>query len=284
MGKKIALVTDSTCDISDELLNQYDINILPLKVIYKDKEYSDRVDITAQEIYNNLPVEVPTTSMPALSDIINLFNKLKNEGFTHIISIHISSGLSGTYDIIKSAAEEFKDIIIEVVDSKSLSMGLGFPVLETAKAIKNSLSFESVIEKAKEAISNTETFFVVATLDYLRKGGRIGHVSGIVGEFLNVKPIISIGDDGKYFTFTKVRGRNQSLSRILDIVKEKINCIGKKIDVAVLHGGAEIEAKDLLDKIKKLPYINDTFFGQISPVMGVHTGPGLVGVIVYNAV
>lgn len=280
MEQKIALVTDSSCDIGDDLLKYYNIHMVPLKIIYKDREYSDRLEITPDEVYNNLEHEVPTTSLPQMSDVFSLFNKLKEEGFTHIISVNISSGLSGTYDMIKSAAQEFKDIVIEVIDSNALSMGLGYPVLEAARGISNLVEFNKIVDKVREAINNTSVYFVVATLDYLRKGGRIGHVAGIVGELLSVKPIISIGDDGKYFTFAKARGRNQSLSKLFEIVKEKAASISGKFEVAVLHGGAEEEATSLLQKIKELPNIDKTFLGQISPVLGVHTGPGLIGVVV----
>jgi len=280
MEQKIALVTDSSCDIGDDLLKYYNIHMVPLKIIYKDREYSDRLEITPDEVYNNLEHEVPTTSLPQMSDVFSLFNKLKEEGFTHIISVNISSGLSGTYDMIKSAAQEFKDIVIEVIDSNALSMGLGYPVLEAARGISNLVEFNKIVDRVREAINNTSVYFVVATLDYLRKGGRIGHVAGIVGELLSVKPIISIGDDGKYFTFAKARGRNQSLSKLFEIVKEKAASISGKFEVAVLHGGAEEEAANLLQKIKELPNIDKTFLGQISPVLGVHTGPGLIGVVV----
>lgn len=284
MMQKIAIVTDSTCDISDELLEYYNIYMVPLRIIYRAREYLDRVEIGAKEVYDSLQNEIPTTSMPAMSDILSLFNDLKDKGFTHIVSIHISSGLSGTYNMIKNAAKEIKGVVIEVIDSNSLSIGLGIPVLEAAKAIKSSMTFEKVIERAKEAVKNTRVYFVLSTLEYLRKGGRIGHVAGIVGELLSVKPIISIGEDGKYYTYAKARGRNQSISRLLDIVKEKLNDAKSKFDVGVLHGGAEEETNCLIDIIKQLPNINKMYTGQISPLMGVHTGPGLVGIVIHKII
>ena len=139
-------------------------------------------------------------------------------------------------------------------------------MLQAAKAIKNSLSYDKVVEKVSQAINNTKVYFVLSTLEYLRKGGRIGHVAGLVGEFLNVKPIISIGDDGKYFTHSKARGKNQSISKMLDIVKDRLTDAKGKFDIAVLHGAAEAEAAGLLDRIKELPNVNEIYTGQISPV------------------
>lgn len=282
--QKIALVTDSTCDLDTDTLREYNIHTFPLRVIYKDREYRDGVDITADEVYKRLEYEVPTTSLPSAYEVISLFQQLKEEGFTHIVSVNISSGLSGTYDMIRNAAKEIKDVIIEVIDSGALSIGLGIPVLEGAKAVKNSLSFDKVVERINQAIKNTKVYFVLSTLEYLRKGGRIGHVAGIVGELLNVKPIISIGDDGKYYTYAKARGRNQSLSKLFDIVKERLEGTQDWFDIGVLHGGAEKEAEDFLSSVKRLPNIKKIYTGQISPVMGVHTGPGLIGLVIHKVI
>lgn len=279
MVQKIAIVTDSTCDLDDDILRKYDIRIIPLRIIYKDREYRDKVDISAEEVYRGLEKEVPTTSLPSLYDTMSVFKQIKEEGFTHIVSIHISNGLSGTYNMVKKAAQEIKDIVITVIDSNALSVGLGIPALEGAKAVKESLTFDKVVERVNHVIENTNVYFVLSTLEYLRKGGRIGHVSGIVGELLSVKPIISIGDDGKYYTYAKTRGRNQSISKLFDIVKEKLSGTDR-FDIGVLHGGAKEEVGKFLEKIRQLPNINDVYTGQISPVLGVHTGPGLIGLVV----
>jgi len=275
---KIAIVTDSTSDLDSEMTKEFGIEIIPLHVVYKDREYLDGVSISPNEVYNNMDIEVPTTSLPSPSEISNLFNRLKDAEVTHVLSMHISSGLSGTYETVCQVAKDYKEMDIEVLDSKALSMGLGFPVLEAARELRNSLDFQAAIKVAKAVSQQTKLYFVLSTLEYLKRGGRIGYVSGTIGELLNIKPIISINSEGKYITHSKVRGRDQSLKKLLDILVESTQ-VGQ-YNVAVVHGGAEQEARKLWQIAQDLPNIKELLFNQISPVMGVHTGPGLVGIII----
>jgi len=275
---KIAIVTDSTSDLAPEMIKEFGIEIIPLHVVYKDREYLDGVNIRPDEVYKNMEIEVPTTSLPSPSEIANLFNRLRDAHVTHVLSMHISSGLSGTYETVCQVAQEYKEMVIEVLDSKALSMGLGFPVLEAARKLRDSTDFQGVIDVAKTVAQHTELFFVLSTLEYLKRGGRIGYVSGTIGELLNIKPIISVNSEGKYITHAKVRGRDQSLKKLYDILTE---CTQEgRYNVAIVHGGAEQEARNLWQKARELPNIDDLLFNQISPVMGVHTGPGLVGIII----
>ncbi len=277
--QKIAIVTDSTCDLEPQQLKDYRIHVLPLKVIYRDCEFTDRVDITPEEVYQSLEKEVPKTSLPSPSDTYQLFRHLKDSGFTHILCIHISSGLSGTMQMVRNVAGEFSDLVIEVLDSKSLSMGLGFPVLETAREVSKGSTFEQVVNRATEVINRIQTFFVVGTLEYLKRGGRIGYVSASLGEILQVKPIISINDEGKYYTYEKTRGRKKSLNRMFEIIRQAAE--GRTVKIAVFHGDARQEADFLIDKLRALDNVSEIVTGQIGPVMVVHTGPGLVGVVIY---
>lgn len=276
---KIAIVSDSTSDLIDEVVKKYDIKILPLRVIYSDvEEYRDRVEITPEDIYERFHRDIPTTSLPSPEDTVNLFRKLEEEGYTHVIVTTISSGLSGTMNMIHNVAEDFKNMVFEIIDSKALTMGLGFPVIEGAKELQKSNNFEKVVQKIKDTIENTEVYFVVKTLEYLKKGGRIGKVEGTIGELLDIKPIISINEHGIYYTFKKIRGRNKSIQEIYNLVKEKAR--DKMVNIAVAHGNAYEEAYALLEKMKEFNNVKNTVFTQISPVMVVHTGPGLIGVVI----
>ncbi|AFQ44470.1 DegV family protein [Desulfosporosinus meridiei] len=275
---KIAIVTDSTSDLNNDMTEELGIEILPLHVVYKDREYLDGLNISPNEVYDNMDVEVPTTSLPSPAEISNLFSRLRDENYTHVLSMHISSGLSGTYETVSQVAREFKEMKIEVMDSKALSMGLGFPVLEAARKLQTSTDFQEIVKIAQSVSGKTKLYFVLSTLEYLKRGGRIGYVSGTIGELLNIKPIISVNSEGKYITYAKVRGRDQSLKKLFDILIESTQA-GQYL-VAIVHGGAEQEARKLWQKAKELPNIEELFFNQISPVMGVHTGPGLVGVII----
>ncbi len=276
---KIAIVSDSTSDLTDEIVKKYNIKILPLRVVYSDsEEYRDRIEITPEEIYARFHKDIPTTSLPSPEDTINLFNKLEEEGYTHVIVTTISTGLSGTMNMIRNLAKDYKKMVFEFIDSKALNMGLGFPVIQGAKELQKSNDFEKSVQKIKDCIKNTEVYFVVKTLKYLKEGGRIGKVEGTIGEILNIKPIISINQDGVYYTFKKVRGRKRSIQEIFKLVKKKVS--DKMVNIAVAHGDSYEEAYGLMEKIKGLKNVKDVIFTQISPVMVVHTGPGLIGVVI----
>ena len=274
---KIAIVTDSSCDLTDDIIQKYNIKILPLKIIYSDGEYRDRFEISPEQIYERFEEEIPKSSLPTPDDAITLFKELEQEGTTHVLIITISAGLSGTNNMLRVVSSEFENMIFEILDSKALSLGLGIPVIEAAKEREQSNDFEKVVERAKSVIYGTRAYFVVKTLEYLKKGGRIGKVEGTIGDILQIKPIISINEEGIYYTYKKVRGRTKSIKELREIVAEKAK--DKLIKVAVVHGNALEEAKELLEEIKSLKNVKETFFGQISPVLVVHTGPGLVGVI-----
>ena len=275
---KIALVTDSTSDLNHEEIKKYNIHVLPLKIVYKDREYTDRVDITPDEVYNNMEVEVPTTSLPSIEDIDRLFIKLKEEGYTHVIAVTISTGLSGTCNSVRLVSENHPEMKFEVFDSRALTLGAGAIVLECGEMIDSGKDFEEIVEELPKLRDRIIVYYVLDTLKYLIKGGRIGRVSGSIGELLNLKPIISINKEGVYYTYTKVRGRKQSISKIFDIVKETLD--GKKAKVWVLHGGAKEEAQELYKKVLAFPNATQVGFSDISPVAGVHTGPGLIGVTI----
>lgn len=279
MNEKIAVVTDSTSDLSKEVLKAKNIESFPLKIIYSDREYRDRVDIQPQEVYDKFEQEIPTTSMPGPDEVKNMYLDLKEKGYTHIISIHISSGLSGTYNTCKMVSKEIEGIKIELIDSKMLSMGLGRLVLYAQDLIdKGENNFESIVKMVKEKVDNIDLFFIVSTLKYLKKGGRIGKVRGTIAELLNIKPIISIDDEGQYYTFDKVRTRKKSIKKLIDLAKEKINDGMCYVDV--MHADAKEEAVVILDKLKNISNVKEALLGEISPAMVVHSGPGLIGVCI----
>ncbi len=277
-NEKIAIVTDSTCDLDQEFIREKGIFILPLKVIYPDKEYLDRVDIQPTEIYSRFPNEIPKTSMPSFGEIIELFKQLKDTGYNKVLSLHVSSGLSGTFEAVKAAAQQISDMDIQVIDSKALSLGLGFLVNQATRLKEAGCIFDEMVHTIKKAQQEIKVFFVVKTLEYLRKGGRIGLIEGALGDLLNVKPIVSINEEGKYYTYAKVRGRKRSLEEMIDIVKGYIGT--KTVNLAVMHGDAEEEATEVKEALTSHldGQVKEVFFGQLGPSMVVHAGPGLIGV------
>jgi len=280
MNEKVAIVTDSTCDIPQNIIEEYGIHVVPLRIVYGDREYRDNIDITAEQVYERLPTEIPTTSLPSPEDVLNLFHRLKEEGFTHVLAIHISSGLSGTAQLIENLASQVKGLIVKVIDSKSISMGLGYSVIEAARKLQQNASFEAVCAHVQGTLSKMRVYFVLGTLEYLTKGGRIGKVAGTLGQILNIKPIITVNEEGVYTTYAKVRGRKQSIDKMFEALKEHLTKPRNR--VAVCHGAAVEEAQALINRIKELCNIEEVISGHVSPVIGVHTGPGTLGIAVYS--
>jgi DegV family protein with EDD domain len=275
---KIALITDSTSDVDKEMIEKYDLKVLPLRIIYKDREYIDRVTITPKQVYDNFAQEIPSTSLPSMKDMEDLYLKLEEEGYTHVIAVVISAGLSGTYNTLRLVSENHPSIESCIFDSKSLTIGEAAIVEECGEMIKAHKSYEEIVKALPEIQSRITVYYAVDTLKYLIKGGRIGKVSGTIGEMLNIKPIISITKEGVYYTYAKAKGKKKAISKLVDIAREALEITPCKI--WVMHGGAYDEVQKFSEAIAALPNIIRLSFGEISPVAGVHTGPGLLGIII----
>ena len=273
--QKIALITDSACDLDLNTLKENNINLLPLRIIYSNGDYRDRIDISPQEVYDNLEKEVPKTSLPSAQDTEETLNRLEEEGYTHVIYISISSGLSGSFNAIRLALEDHPKLTSFVYDSKILAYPQGEIVLEVAKLIKEGKSFEEIVKEIPEIRKRVIGYFTINTLEYLKKGGRIGRLAGTVGELLNLKPIITTDEDGVYYNVAKVRGRKQSLSKMTELLKGYL--AKGKCEVAVLHAGCEDEAIKYMNSLKDLTNVVSIKIAEISPALGIHGGPGLIG-------
>ena len=276
--QKIALLVDSACDLSLEIMKEKNIKLLPLRISYSHGEYKDMLDISADEIYANLEKEVPKTSLPSAEDLEEILVSLENDGYTHVIAVAISSGLSGTFNSIRLALEDHPKLISHVFDTKILAMPEGIVAFEVAKLIEEGKSFEYIVDNLPAIRKSITGYFTVNTLDYLKKGGRIGRVAGTIGEMLNLKPIVTVDEDGIYYTVCKARGRKQSILRLTNLLKESLSQGPCK--VWVLHGGALEEAKSFLESLKGLDNIVGLDISQISPALGVHGGPGLLGLAI----
>lgn len=276
--QKIALIADSACDLSLETLNERNIKLLPLRISYSDKEYKDKIDISADEIYNNLEKEVPKTSLPSAEIMEEILMSLEDEGYTHVIAITISSGLSGTFNSIRLALEDHPKLTSYVFDTKILAMPEGIMALEVSDLINSGKSFEEIVSAIPKIRKSISGYFTINTLEYLKKGGRIGKISGTIGEMLNLKPVVSVDDDGVYYTVCKARGRKQSILKLTNILKDELSLGPCK--VWVLQGGALEEAKKFMESIKDLKNIVSLNMSQISPALGVHGGPGLLGLAI----
>lgn len=275
--EKIAILVDSGVDVPKDVIEKYGMYMLPLKVIFKDAEYLDRITITPQEVYERLNEEIPKTSLPSGADILDMFERIQADGYAHVLVVTISSGLSGTYNAIRVVAEEFEGLDIFILDTKNIGIAAGVNAIQAAQYVEAGMKWERLKQRVSEEVSNSGIFFCVKTLEYLQKGGRIGLVASILGSALNLKPIISCNEDGIYYTVAKVRGRKQSLHKALELA---VNFIGdaQKYRLCLVHGNAKEEADELILEFKKmLPNAIEFYEGQISPALGVHTGPGLIG-------
>lgn len=275
---KIAILTDSCSDVPRELLERFHIYELSLSINYKDRSYHDRVDITPEEVYENLDKEIPHTSLPSAGEILEVIQKIIAEGYDQIIIPLISSGLSGTYKTVRMVCNELDNIKTAVIDTKNIALGSGFFSIYAAQLVEKHVSFEEIVKKLQAKIDNSRIYYSLKTLHYLEKGGRIGHVEGILGSILQIKPIISCDKDGIYYTVEKVRGRKQSINKLMEIVRDKIKD-KKNYYLTICHGYAQEEADKVREEMQ--PYVDRAALymeGQISPALGVHTGPGLIGI------
>jgi DegV family protein with EDD domain len=276
MLTKIAILTDSGSDVPAEIAKELGIFVVPLQVIYKDKSYRDGVDIDAQTVYDRLTVEVPTTSLPRGEDISEIFKKIQNEGYTHILAVVLSSGLSGTCNLLRLMAEE-QPLIMNVIDTKNIGIGSGLCVIKAANLVKEGMPWEALLTKMEEVIKKTKVFFVLNTLEYLQKGGRIGKVTALVGYVLDLKPIITCNEEGIYTTVSKARGRRTSIARCMNLALEFAHD-ASAVTIAIAHGDAYEEMQNLHEIMRQRAPHAKLLIGQVSPALGVHTGPGLIGI------
>ncbi len=280
--EKVALITDSSCDLSQDQLDRHHIHMLPLRVLSSAGEFRDRLEISEEELYALMEQELPKTSLPYPEDVTALYTKLRAEGTTHILHISISSGLSGTYNMVKAVTKEFESgMEIALIDSRTISTGVGMMALAAAEALESGSSFEQAVEKAKAVRETQLGVFIIKTLEFLRKGGRIGLVEGVIGTILQLKPVIFVNHDGIYQTLAKARGYTNALDAM---VRETVARFGKrKVRLSVVHGAAAAEAQHLMDRLKELLNVTESFISSVSPVLAVHTGPGLLGIVAHEA-
>lgn len=278
---RVALVTDTSCDLSEEQLQAYDIRLVSLRVATSEGEFRDRLEIDQDTLYSLLKRELPKTSLPLPEDVSALYRQLKEEGCTRVVHMTISSNLSGTYNMVRLIAEETEGMQVDVVDTKTLSCGLGLLVLEAAESLAKGMSVEDTLARVEHLRSTQLGAFVIRTLEFLRKGGRIGLVEGVVGSLLQIKPVIYVNDDGVYNTLVKARGFSNALNAMSDECFKRFQ--GRKVRIAIVHGAAYEEAVKLRDRFLEKLDVVSSFISPVSPALAIHTGPGLLGAIVQYA-
>ncbi len=273
----IAIITDSSCDIPRDYILQHHIFVLPLQVNMPEGQFFDGVDITPDEVYSRMPKVIPSTSQPSPGHVQQLFERIKEEGYQEAIAVCMSSGLSGTYSVICMCAKEVEGLVVQAVDSHRLSMALGLLVMQAVEMSEKGHSSREIVASLNDGWKQTNAFFCMPSLMYLIKGGRIGLVEGTIGTLLRIVPVISINnEEGRYYTYAKMRSYSLAIKKIEETVRTLVK--NKMVNVAVMHGGALEQAKKVYASLATMEGLRNIYMSQISPALGVHTGPGLFGV------
>jgi len=282
-AQRIAVVTDSTAYLPEEVRKRLDVPIIPLNVVWKDEVLKDGVDIDPPTFYTRLQSDpvMPTTSQPSAGEFVDFFRQVAEEKKTDtIVGFFISAALSGTVASAEAAKNLLDDLHITVIDSRSTSMGLGFQVMAAAEAAQAGGSVEEMLEAAKSVRYRTHILFVVDTLEFLHRGGRIGGAQRFLGTALKIKPVLEL-EDGKIEPLEQIRTKKKALSRVLEIARERKGAASVP-RAAVVHANAPDECLRLQERLQAALEPEEIYLAEVSPVIGTHTGPGTLGVIFYT--
>ena len=275
MARKVAIVTDSTADLPPELVEELGVTIVPLQVIFGDEAYREGVEITTEEFYERLVKsrQLPTTSAPSVGDFQEVYERLLEE-VDSIVSIHIGAKLSGTVQAAHTARQSLaKPERIEIVDSQAVSVAIGFATMEAVEAARAGAKLAEVKAAAESAVQRTHVRFMLDTLEYVRRGGRIGRARAYMGTLLRVKPILSFRE-GEVYPEERVRTRARGLERIIQWAVRH-----QKVKRAVVaHATTLDEAESIRERLAMAFPSVKVYLIRFGPVLGTHGGPGTIGV------
>ena len=276
----VAVITDSTAYLPPELVEGYGIQVVPLYVVLPGHSGREGLDVAPADVARALSVRGQTvsTSRPTPGDFLAAYRRALDAGADQLVSVHLSGALSGTSDAARLAASQVGEHLVTVVDSRSAAMGCGFPVLAAARSAAAGADGAEVAETARRTAAETSTFFVVDTLEHLRRGGRIGAAAAVLGSALSVKPILHV-KDGRVVPLEKVRTAARANSRL---VQRAVEAAGEgPVSVAVHHLAAGERAERLATELReRLPALRELHVSELGAAIGAHVGPGAVGVVV----
>lgn len=275
---KIALVTDSTCDLPQDIIDEHQIHLIPVNLSFGDTIFLDKVTITPEQFYTLLKThkEHPKSSQPAPKPVQNLFSFLATH-YESIIVVTISDKLSGVYKLTQNAAATIKDKKISVINSRHLSASLGLIVLRVAEAIREGKSHDEIVRLTEEWIARTKIFVDIQTLKYLVRGGRLSPLKGFLAKILNLKPIVSLNSEGSAIAFGKSFSRWSNMKKIVRIIKE-LSEEGKIWNYAIVHAQNIERVKLYAEKLKEFIHREPDFIVDVSPAIGAHNGIGVVAI------
>ena len=265
----VKIVTDSTSDIPAELISELGITVVPVCLLFGEETYRDRIDMSEDEFYEKLTKDPrhPTTTQPTPKDFDEVYKKLSVET-DGIISIHLSKKLSGTYGSAAQSAKNINNCPIEVIDTNSVSMGLGLVVLEAAKMAKAGKSYQNIIAEVNKIIADVHVVALFDTLKYLSKGGRIGKGKALLGSMLSVKPMLTL-KEGEFEPLGQVRNYNKGIDKLLQI----LGSYKTVTELAVVHSTTPEEAKVLADRATSILAKEHIQIARLGPALGAHGGP-----------
>lgn len=271
----IRLVTDSTCDLPDSVIAQYNITVAPAYINVGQKSYLDGVDLTREQFYRNLPTfsPHPTTAAPAPGYFTEIYNRLAAEGATEVLSIHISAQLSAFLNSARLGAEATDAVRVTLFDSRQVTMGLGLLVLTAARALADGRSVAETVQLLSERTGRARVYAGLDTLEYLQRGGRVSGLQASIGSLLKIKPVLEI-KDGLVHPSERVRTRKRLMPRLIEIVQG----MGRLEELAVLYTGDRQEAQEFYDLVAPyFPAGSARLLAEVGPAVGVHAGPGALG-------
>lgn len=277
---KVRIVTDSTADIPGKIVNELGIIVVPLKVTLGDQVYRDGVDITSPEIISGIMKgdTQPATSQPSPGEFVAVYENLIAKGET-VISIHLSGKLSGTVQSAQTAKTMTDSRNIYIIDSKSASMGLGFIVIAAARAASEGRSVAEILQLIKHKIENHFILFLVDSLEYLEKGGRIGKANALLGTLLKIKPILTVDKEGQVVPLEKVRGKMKAMERMAGIIAERTD-LTQLYNCALMGVNDHENLAKLLEFVKPVIRCDSFVTAELGAVILSHTGPGTIGIVV----
>lgn len=270
---KTAIITDSASNLQPDFIEKHDnLFIIPLLIVCDGVNYRDQIEMTAEEVYNQIDNHKLSTSLPDTNDLLKVVEEIKKEGYTDILCINVSSGLSGTFNAFRLVFEHVEDINITHYDSLTIGGGLGYIVEYALELVAKNENPKDILPKLSHLrYEDSLSLYTIGTLKYLRRGGRIGRVEGTIGDLLHLKPVIGMNDEGVYVTVAKAFG----IKRSLLLMKEHIVNKFKKdlVDLTIHYGKGKETALVLASRIKKDLNIRTLTLSPLTPVLGIHAGP-----------
>lgn len=273
---KLAVITDSSAFLQAETLRKEDLFVLDIPVNIDGQEYVEGVNLTAQEFYEKMArsSELPKTSQPSIAKLDEILSSLKEKGYTHVLGLFLSSGISGFHQNIQYMTDEFEDLTIAFPDTRITSAPLGFMVESVFQWSEQGDDFQSILDKLTEQIENTFAFIMVDDLDHLVKGGRLSNGAAILGNLLSIKPILYFNDQGVIEVYEKVRTEKKATKRLVEIVKEETS--NGNYQITVIHGNAPQKAADLRQLLIDGGVATDVSIATFGSVIGTHLGEGSI--------